>query len=259
MPKRLCWLPPRYAVQLEIGKNPILQLNRPATEEEFEVVPYQRDNAHGERLTNERNTILILPRTAKDIRFASEPTVITKDGKAPSAPGNAFAQWLPDMSTPREVEVGRLGEICDVARQSWFGQFNFKEEEQLPNGELGKGLRPPQVGGLHAAIAHWKMSEEPATIVMPTGTGKTETMLALMLHERPHRLLVVVPSDVLRSQISRKFIDMGLLRTLGICGPSAKYPVVGVLKHGISDAAALRTFLESCNVVVTTMSLVARF
>ena len=37
-----------------------------------------------------------------------------------------------------------------------------------------KGLRLPQIGAIHAIHAHWSVSHEPATIVMPTGTGKTE-------------------------------------------------------------------------------------
>jgi superfamily II DNA or RNA helicase len=37
---------------------------------------------------------------------------------------------------------------------------------------------------------------------MPTGTGKTETMLALLVAARPSRLLVLVPSDALREQVS---------------------------------------------------------
>jgi superfamily II DNA or RNA helicase len=54
------------------------------------------------------------------------------------------------------------------------------------------GLRRPQIGALHAALAHATRSTDPATIVMPTGTGKTETMLALNANQRFERLLVVV-------------------------------------------------------------------
>jgi superfamily II DNA or RNA helicase len=43
---------------------------------------------------------------------------------------------------------------------------------------------------------------EPATVVLPTGTGKTKTMLPLFASERPGRVLVLVPSERLRAQIA---------------------------------------------------------
>ena len=39
------------------------------------------------------------------------------------------------------------------------------------------GLRLPQYGALAAIQAHWSVCSDAATIVMPTGTGKTETMI----------------------------------------------------------------------------------
>ena len=142
--------------------------------------------------------------------------------------------------------------------RSWTDQFRFVEEKVLENGEVHPGLRPPQIGGLHSAIGHWKMSDGVATIVMPTGTGKTETMVALTLHEQPTRLLVFVPSDSLRTQITEKFVTLGLLRQLGVCGDSALYPVVGTLRSGFASQERFRDFLSSCNVVVSTMSLLSR-
>lgn len=55
---------------------------------------------------------------------------------------------------------------------------------------------------------------EPITIVMPTGTGKTDTMLAAFCHS-PRRTLVIVPSDALREQIGRKFAALGVLPSVG--------------------------------------------
>jgi superfamily II DNA or RNA helicase len=39
-------------------------------------------------------------------------------------------------------------------------------------------------------------------LVLPTGTGRTETMLSLLVSERVERLLVGVPTDQLRTQIA---------------------------------------------------------
>ena len=77
-----------------------------------------------------------------------------------------------------------------------------------------KGLRGPQIGAVHAVHAHWTVSDAPATIVMPTGTGKTETMLSVLVSARCSRALVVVPTDALRTQIAEKFLTLGVLKEL---------------------------------------------
>src|SRR5690606_31037436 len=60
------------------------------------------------------------------------------------------------------------------------------------------GLRPPQLGAVHATLGYWTTAPaEPATVVMPTGTGKTDTMVALLVAAAVPRLLVVVPTDPL--------------------------------------------------------------
>ena len=56
------------------------------------------------------------------------------------------------------------------------------------------------------------------------GTGKTETMLALLVAAQPQRLLVLVPSDALREQIARKFERLGVLQELGIVSHAALRP-----------------------------------
>ena len=95
--------------------------------------------------------------------------------------------------------------------ESWKGLFCFKKE----NGTI-MGLRSPQIGALHSMLAHVEDGEERAIVVMPTGTGKTETMLAFLIANMCKKVFVVVPSDALRSQIAKKFKDLGLLPKLGI-------------------------------------------
>src|ERR1043166_4159797 len=68
------------------------------------------------------------------------------------------------------------------ARSSWKGKFAFQERRETTENEATiHGLRPPQIGALHAVGAHWSISVDPATVVMPTGTGKTETMLGVLV------------------------------------------------------------------------------
>lgn len=94
----------------------------------------------------------------------------------------------------------------DAVVDSISGNFRFVEQTGT-----SKGLRAPQIGALHAMLAERSMeSDEPMTIVLPTGTGKTETMLAAWAHT-PGQTLVICPSDNLRSQIAEKFATLGVL------------------------------------------------
>jgi hypothetical protein len=95
---------------------------------------------------------------------------------------------------------------------------------------------------------------QPVTVVMPTGTGKTDTMVGLLVAARVPRLLVIVPSDALRTQISGKFETLGVLQEFGVVAASARPPAVGQLQHGLTSAAAAMEFVEACNVVVATPS-----
>lgn len=115
------------------------------------------------------------------------------------------------------------------------------------------GLRLPQLGALHAVLGYWTTKNTtPATVVMPTGTGKTETMLALLVAARPSRLLVLVPSDSLRDQVASKFETLGVLQELGIVNSLALRPVVGRVEHGFAAVDTATMFAEACNVIVAT-------
>jgi superfamily II DNA or RNA helicase len=119
-----------------------------------------------------------------------------------------------------------------------------------------KGLRPPQIGALHATLGHWTVSDEAATIVMPTGTGKTETMLSLLIYKQLERLLVIVPTGALRDQVGGKFQTLGILRDAGVLKEGALYPVVGLLEHQLQNADDVDSVFLRCNVIVTTMSVI---
>ena len=138
---------------------------------------------------------------------------------------------------------------------SWDNALYLKTE----NLEQGtKGLRNPQLGGIYASLAYWTHSKKIATVVMPTGTGKTETMLSLLILTKCPRLLIIVPTDPLREQISRKFIELGILKTLEILEQDALYPVVGILKKRLLTATEASDFIGRCNVVVATASILSR-
>lgn len=135
--------------------------------------------------------------------------------------------------------------------ESWKNDFLYKEEDVNE-----PGLRQPQIAALHMVMGHLKLPMDAATVVMPTGTGKTETMLATLVANSCENLLVVVPSDSLRNQIAGKFFNLGLLKQFGIIGEKSLYPIVGVIKNKFESSEDITEFLKKCNVVVTTMSWV---
>jgi superfamily II DNA or RNA helicase len=132
---------------------------------------------------------------------------------------------------------------------SWSGQFRFQTADEKRN---VKGLRKPQIGALHAISAHFAVgrNHEPATIVLPTGTGKTETMISALAYGHATRLLVLVPSDALRQQIAEKFETLGLLRDLDCLPQHACAPRVARLKSGLRSVEEARTLSRNANVIV---------
>ena len=137
-----------------------------------------------------------------------------------------------------------------TVRESLKDAFAFREDR--PD-EGVRGLRPPQIGAVHAVLGYWTTDpKEPATVVMPTATGKTETMVALFAEQRIERLLVIVPSDALRGQVAAKFERLGVLQEFRVVAPHALRPVVGQVRHGFATVAAAEEFADACNVVVAT-------
>lgn len=158
----------------------------------------------------------------------------------------------------REVEssLAEGNRLRSEVHASWRGGINYVSELVAVEGHSARpGLRAPQIGALHAIAAHWSLSKAPAIIVMPTGTGKTEVMLAITVESRGDRILVIVPTDALRQQTADKFREYGLLRKLGIV-TDVLNPVVGVLTGKPTEAQF--DALRSCNIVVTTMASISR-
>lgn len=144
----------------------------------------------------------------------------------------------------------------DQVLDSWTDKFHFKEEDL---GRSIQGLREPQIAALYSILSHVKVSDDMGIVVMPTGTGKTETMMATLIANRCKKVLITVPSDALREQIFNKFYSLGLLKKFGIVDDDALYPKVGIVKEKFSNIQELNEFIDSSNVVVTTMSLLANF
>ena len=162
------------------------------------------------------------------------------------------ATWLRHPSqTPTGYDHTRV--IQDVLN-SWNGAFAYVQEDPHRG---TPGLRGPQMGAVHAVHAHWAITDSPATIVMPTGTGKTETMLSILVSARCERLLVVVPTDALRTQIAEKFLTLGVLKESGcaVLDAKARHPIVATLRHIPGEVHDVEDLFAHAQVVVTTSSI----
>lgn len=146
------------------------------------------------------------------------------------------------------------GKYSDVY-QSWQHHlFNFNLAVQETN---TAGLRKPQLAALYASLGHLvTFPSTTATVVMPTGTGKTDTILGLLIAGRLARTLVLVPSDALRSQLLKK-CDLKKLREIGAVSETALNPVVIAVRSGMSVEDVQQ--LAAANVVIATPQSLQRF
>ncbi|MGC7872060.1 DEAD/DEAH box helicase [Desulfosporosinus sp. SYSU MS00001] len=149
-------------------------------------------------------------------------------------------------------DVGLLE--VDAVLSSWKNVFSFDAQY---NDSIG--LRPAQLGALFSIKSHWIVSNEPATVVMPTGTGKTETMIAVVVSEIIGRTFIIVPSNLLRKQTAEKFLTFGILQSIGVIKDTALKPTVTTLRTTPKEISDLQEILDKSNIVVTTMSLLQRF
>lgn len=159
---------------------------------------------------------------------------------------NSIFQMVQDDVT----ELTHVEQVID----SWQNCFSYKS-----SGPDSQGLRPAQLGALFSIKAHWTVSNEPATIVMPTGTGKTETMIATVVSEQINKTLIIVPSNLLRKQTVEKFMSFGVLQELGVINSAAQKPSVASLVTTPKELSDLQTIIDNSNVIVTTMPLIQRF
>jgi len=242
-------LPSYFKPYTKIGKNIVCQLGFDKREIEATLEEYSYKRVIGYLLTEKGGRKILI--TSKKNWCATgkfDFVLYTKDFSNINEGNFNNYYWIkhPEFSVVNS---------CEDIRRSYKGAFLFKQEDLS---EEIEGLRSPQIGAIYATLAHWQISNEPATIVMPTGTGKTETMISLLIAAICERILIVVPSDALRSQLSDKFITLGLLKQLGIVNKSSLYPRVGILKHRPQTEQEVKRFFENCNVIITTMSIVSQ-
>lgn len=249
-------LPPQYQVDTVVNKLQIRQLLFPTKIEAVTVEAYRTRGASCRR---------VIARTADGDMFLVEFCHFPAEEYGNNITGVIRAKE--PLIEEGSLSFGKASFVKDCAnlalaarsqldvRSGWCNGIRYKTELLRDDGTTERsGLRRPQIGALHAIAAHWTLSKDIAVVVMPTGTGKTEVMIATAVASMGNRILVIVPTDALRQQTADKFLSYGLLKKIGIIG-EVPNPVVGILssKPQINHFDAIST----CNVVVSTMSSIS--
>jgi superfamily II DNA or RNA helicase len=172
------------------------------------------------------------------------PTVTLSEGLNSDA--------LLDVITVEWDSLGKLASFASTPEdvvENWKDKFRFTLEDETTGKD---GLRAPQFGALHAISAHFSVGKQfdPATVVLPTGTGKTETMLANLIYSQLTRVLVIVPSCALRIQIGKKFVSLGVLPMIGVIPTTIARPRVAFMTTGIRSLEEAQTIIAESNVIV---------
>ena len=140
--------------------------------------------------------------------------------------------------------------------KSWENKVNYITEDVAKE---QVGLRKAQLGAIFAIRAHWTTSALPATVVMPTGTGKTETMITTIIAEQCKKVFILVPSNLLRTQTVINCSNLGILKDIGVIDSKAKLPNVLCLCSCPATESDLERLIDKSNIIVTTASLAGRF
>lgn len=133
--------------------------------------------------------------------------------------------------------------------RSWVdGRLSFAVASNFNN---FTGFRKPQRAAAFAVFSHLDSDPAvPATVVMPTGTGKTDTIFSIIIAGLFPRTLLIVPSDALRTQIGDRLTSLEKLRAINAISPDILSPIV----HRIDgrDAAVNLGAIIEANVTIAT-------
>lgn len=114
----------------------------------------------------------------------------------------------------------------------------------------GYTLREPQIGAYMAVCSHFTCYSDVATVVIPTGVGKTATMTLIPFGLKAHRVLVIAPSKTVRGQIFEEFNKLNIFHELNIF-TKQETPKVFEVKKSINNDETWED-LKNYDVIVST-------
>lgn len=112
-----------------------------------------------------------------------------------------------------------------------YGRINYPVAT-----EMAKGLRNAQLGAIYAIGAHFTVNQnEPALVVMPTGSGKTAVLNLTAYMLRAKRVLVISSSVMVRGQIFEEFATLKTLKASNVFFAELPAPAVKEIKSPIKS------------------------
>lgn len=249
-------LPTRFAIDTTVLKNPVRQVAELRPTHSATPIPFTKDKTTGLLFpaAGVAPEVLAVPFKTKNPLTGHERVM---EGDVGSAANLARGRWVRHPEFVANPVIGDFERAQRETLASWENAFSYVAQDLAAD---VVGLRTPQIGALHRVHAHWAVTNEVGTIVMPTGTGKTDTMLSVMITARCERLLIVVPSDALRLQTAEKFMTLGVLRLpqSRLLTAEAQYPVVASIFHVPRTVAEVDEVFTRAHVIVMTSQTAAR-
>ena len=154
-------------------------ISEPAIARRLRLRPFsQRHLAGVVGADQDGHEVLFLPRkTTSSVPFDKVymcPSAVDVETFAKRASDAPLTLLEPLPLNPKK-DADEISKLCSEIGTSWSGGVTFAKEQTEGDQVIKPGFRSPQIGALHALQAHWTVSDKIATVVMPTGTGKTET------------------------------------------------------------------------------------
>jgi len=112
-------------------------------------------------------------------------------------------------------------------------------------------IRNCQRGAYYATLAWFSRKNSPCLIALPTGAGKTALMMAICFGLKAQRVLVVTPTDILRSQTYVKFSSQLDLRKTNALSEQCENPKTFKAVHNFSSENDWNQCLEYDVVIAT--------
>lgn len=255
----LCTLPERLNTFGHVGGNRVFRFEHLACETMVTLSQMEstRGRTYWQAVSPVRGTIAIVDYDTTSL-FGCDSVLKVPDISRAESIVNALKAGLGTWVGPKTRKPGQGEPDLYGVVASWKDKLNFQGEEYEGDRLLRMGLRPPQVGAIYAVKAHWSVSSQPATLVLPTGTGKTDTMACLLVSERIPRLMVIVPSDALRQQIGMKFAKLDVLKAAGLVPPDLLHPTVAIMSKGLKTTEQIDELVAEAHVIVATMALISK-
>jgi superfamily II DNA or RNA helicase len=114
------------------------------------------------------------------------------------------------------------------------------------------GLRRAQLGAIHAIGAYFSLPrKDPGIVVMPTASGKTAVICLTAFVLRAERVLILTPSQLVRSQIAEQMASLVVLKRAGVLPEDFTGPKVKEVKQRLTSTTLWKELASSDFAVAT--------